>query len=266
MKTYLFDTINRYKRFSESLDIRTTLCNKSWWVFNDSGVKSLYIFQDNGDLYITTNGVGIRGTWQYIAANKTVIINSENAVMMFHPSFIDDNILTLTLDGTNNCAFLIDENNRANFSPNSLSDLTKYFQKKEQKEIEAKKEEERKKKEEEERRRQEEENKRRQKEENRLKEEAQQLRNELDGETNSITFFLLFIIWLFVSGFIHDGICYLFNIHYNESEPKWLFYIIMAPTAIVILILYQGFCDYILGKKIAKWKMKHANDPRNKYL
>ena len=142
MKTYLFDTINRYKRFSENLDVSATLCNKSWWVFNDEGVKSLYIFQPNGDLYITTNGVGLKGSWQYISANKTVIINSEDKVMMFHPVFVDNNILTLTLDGTQYCAFLIDENNRANFAPRSLSDLTRYFQKKEQREIEAKQREE----------------------------------------------------------------------------------------------------------------------------
>ena len=141
MRTYLFDTINRYKRFSENLDVSATLCNKSWWVFNDEGVKSLYIFQSNGDLYVTTNGVGLKGSWQYITANKTVIINSENKVMMFHPVFIDGNILTLTLDGTQQCAFLIDENNRAHFAPRSLSDLSRYFQKKEQKEIEAKRKE-----------------------------------------------------------------------------------------------------------------------------
>lgn len=44
MKTYLFDTFNRYKRFSEKLDAKTILCNKSWWVFNDSGEKEVYIF------------------------------------------------------------------------------------------------------------------------------------------------------------------------------------------------------------------------------
>ncbi len=142
MKTYLFDTINRYKRFSENLDVSATLCNKSWWLFNDEEVKSLYIFLPNGDLYTTTNGVGLKGSWQYISANKTVIINSDNKVMMFHPVFVDDNILTLTLDGTQNCAFLIDENNRAKFSPRSLSDLIKYFQDKEQREIEAKQKEE----------------------------------------------------------------------------------------------------------------------------
>ena len=38
MKTYLFETLNRYKRFSESLDAKAVLSNKAWVVFNDEGV------------------------------------------------------------------------------------------------------------------------------------------------------------------------------------------------------------------------------------
>lgn len=50
MRTYLLDILNRYNRFSENLDIKTILCNKSWFIFNDTGDKELYIFQDNGSL------------------------------------------------------------------------------------------------------------------------------------------------------------------------------------------------------------------------
>ena len=46
MKTFLLDSFNRYKRFSEELDVKTILCNKSWLIFNDSGDKELYVFQE----------------------------------------------------------------------------------------------------------------------------------------------------------------------------------------------------------------------------
>lgn len=46
MKTYLLDILNKYNRFSENLDVKTILCNKSWLVFNDTGNKELYIFQE----------------------------------------------------------------------------------------------------------------------------------------------------------------------------------------------------------------------------
>ena len=70
MKTYLFDTFNRYKRFSEELDAKTILCNKSWWVFNDSEEKELYIFNTDGSLIISVSGKVTNATWKYIPANK----------------------------------------------------------------------------------------------------------------------------------------------------------------------------------------------------
>ena len=63
MKTYLFETLNRYKRFSESLDAKAVLSNKAWVVFNDEGEKQVYIFQEDGTVLITTNGIGSVKTW-----------------------------------------------------------------------------------------------------------------------------------------------------------------------------------------------------------
>jgi hypothetical protein len=131
MKTYLFDTINRYKRFSETLDIQTKINNKSWWVFNDNGQKELYIFQPNNQCYVTSNGIGIQGNWEYITANKSLIINVNKSVLMLHPVFMDDNLLTLNLDGTNQYSFLIEEENNENFAPKTLSQLMNYFENKE---------------------------------------------------------------------------------------------------------------------------------------
>ena len=41
MKTYLLETLNRYKRLSESLDAKVVLSNKAWIVFNDEGEKQV---------------------------------------------------------------------------------------------------------------------------------------------------------------------------------------------------------------------------------
>ena len=108
MKTYLFDTFNRYKRFSEELDAKTILCNRSWWVFNDSGEKEVYIFNTDGTLIIAVSGKVTNATWQYIPANKSLIITGNNQSYMVHPAFYDQMIFALQVDGTNDYAFLID--------------------------------------------------------------------------------------------------------------------------------------------------------------
>lgn len=127
MKAFLLDTINRIKRFSHSLDVKTILCNKSWYVFNDEGIKTLYIFQEDGTIYVTNNGVVKTGTWKYIAANQSVIVTVGEECLMLKPAFVDDNILALNLDGTQTYSFLIDENNKNQFAPKTLSELEGYF-------------------------------------------------------------------------------------------------------------------------------------------
>ena len=131
MKTYLFDTFNRYKRFSEELDAKTILCNRSWWVFNDSGEKEVYIFNTDGTLIIAVSGKVTNATWQYIPANKSLIITGNNQSYMVHPAFYDQMIFALQVDGTNDYAFLIDENNLPSTNLRSLADLKEHFAEKE---------------------------------------------------------------------------------------------------------------------------------------
>ena len=128
MKTYLLETLNRYKRFSESLDAKAVLSNKAWIVFNDEGEKQVYIFQEDGTVLITTNGIGSVKTWKYIPANKSILINGEdNSFVMLRTAFVDENILAFQLDGTDRYAFMIDENNKALFAPKTLEELHTYL-------------------------------------------------------------------------------------------------------------------------------------------
>ena len=132
MKTFLLDIPDRFRRFDEQLDVKALLCNKSWQVFNDSGVKEIYIFQEDGSLIISLNGKVSRATWQYIPANRSLIINSDNESYMLRPFFQDENLFTLQLDGTREYSFLLNEAQRASFPVKSLSDLKFYLEHKEE--------------------------------------------------------------------------------------------------------------------------------------
>lgn len=137
MKTYLFDLFNKYKKYSDSLDVQTILCSKSWWVFNDSGEKETYIFQEDGSLIISLSGKVTNASWKFIPVNKSLIISSSDQSYMLHPSFIDSNILSLQKDGTDEYSFLIDESQKALFAPKSFKDITNYFIEKEIKVLKA---------------------------------------------------------------------------------------------------------------------------------
>jgi hypothetical protein len=131
MKTYLFDTFNRYKRFSEKLDAKTILCNRSWWVFNDNGDKEVYIFQTDGSLIISIKGRVSYSTWKYITANQSIIITSGDQSYMVKPAFVDGNILALQVDGTDEYAFLIDEDSLKRLVFKTYNDVLDYFEQRE---------------------------------------------------------------------------------------------------------------------------------------
>lgn len=141
MKTYLLDIPNRYNRFSKNLDVKTILCNKSWLIFNDSGDKELYIFQENGSLITSINGSVINATWQYLSANNSLVISFKEKSYMLHPSFKDDVIFALQQDGTERFVFMIEENQSNFFHPKSLKELTAYFENKERRNIEKRQQE-----------------------------------------------------------------------------------------------------------------------------
>lgn len=137
MKTFLLDSFNRYKRFSEELDVRTILCNKPWLIFNDCGDKELYIFQEDGSLIASVNGNVTNAKWQYIPANKSLIASFKEQSYMLHPAFFDNTIFALQQDGTDRYVFMIDEQQSKSFHLKSLSELNSYFQRIEHERVEA---------------------------------------------------------------------------------------------------------------------------------
>ena len=137
METFLLDSFNRYKRFSEKLDVKTILCNKAWWVFNDSGEKEIYIFQEDGSLIISINGNVINANWKYLPTNRSLIINEKEQSYMLHPAFLDDKIFALQKDGTEQYSFMIMEEQLKYLYIKSLSDLMQYFIEEEDRRIKA---------------------------------------------------------------------------------------------------------------------------------
>lgn len=127
MKTYILSVFDDLQRLGDSLDVKAALCNKSWLVFNDIGVKEVYVFQKDGTLFDSINGKVTKGSWQYIKANKTLLITVEKDAYMFHPLFMDGIVLVLQMDGTEEYCFMIDENNQKSFFPKTLNALCLYF-------------------------------------------------------------------------------------------------------------------------------------------
>ena len=128
MKTYILDTVERVKRYSQSLDVKTILCSKAWYVLNEDGDTENLIFQPDGSVLVSVNGSTKKYTWQYIPQNQSLnIMHSEVEGTMLKPAFIDGTILAFNKIGTKECMFLIDDSLDESKKIYSLESVKKYL-------------------------------------------------------------------------------------------------------------------------------------------
>lgn len=130
MKTYLMRIPEILRGVSETLDVTATLCDRSWVVFNDEGVKILFIFERDGTLIVSRNGVVSKQSWSYIRATKAILIDNAQQSYLLHPAFIDNVVFALNQDGTQHHLFMIDEGQVGQFPMLTLDALHHYFESK----------------------------------------------------------------------------------------------------------------------------------------
>ena len=111
MKTFIADIIPKIKKFSEKLDNITYLTNQHWVVIDElKNTKFVYIFRSNKELLISQNGKVVKGKWEYLG-NNSLLIEKKDESFLFRHGFFDRNILALKVDGKDEYAFLVNENN-----------------------------------------------------------------------------------------------------------------------------------------------------------
>ena len=66
MKTYLMSIPDSIKGVSDKLNVKALLCDKSWVIYNDDGIKIVFIFEKNGSIIISQNGVVEKAKWEYV--------------------------------------------------------------------------------------------------------------------------------------------------------------------------------------------------------
>lgn len=109
MKTYLADIIPSIQRFSKSLDDVALLKNKHWVMLDPvSGIDKTFIFRDKNELIVSKGGNVERASWSYLG-NNSVLIETSQEKLLYRHGFLDDCVLVLRLDNTENLSILINE-------------------------------------------------------------------------------------------------------------------------------------------------------------
>lgn len=127
MKTFILNSINRLKSFSQNLDVESTLYSKSWEVFNETGDKELFIFRANNELLISRNGIVQKGKWELLNI-ATLLIDVADKSYLLNAAYIEDKFLALKLDGTNEYMVMIETDMKDRFSLNTIGSIEKYLE------------------------------------------------------------------------------------------------------------------------------------------
>lgn len=110
MKTFLLDIFPKIQRFSEKLDNLTLLTNQHWVsIDNIVSNKTVYIFRNNNELLISTNGKVEKAKWEHLG-NKSILIDKLSDSYLFKHGFFDENILALKIDSREEYAVFVNEN------------------------------------------------------------------------------------------------------------------------------------------------------------
>ena len=128
MKTFKLNIPKELRNWSNALDAIMVLCSRSWVVFNDEEIKEVYIFQEDGTLIVSKNGKVTKTRWEYIAQNTSLIIeNIDSDTYMLKPTYYDNKVLALQVDGTNEYAIMINENCTEELMLDSLEKIRQYI-------------------------------------------------------------------------------------------------------------------------------------------
>jgi hypothetical protein len=131
MKTYLLNISERVRLFNKVLDVKTVLCDKSWRILRDDGIKESYIFQQDGQVIVAHNGKASIGKYTFPAEDK-ILIEMGDERYLINPTFSQTkDILAFQLDGTSEYSFMINEKSELNITFPTFQALLDYWKQKE---------------------------------------------------------------------------------------------------------------------------------------
>lgn len=112
MREYLKNISSRLKNYSQSLDKKSILLEKPWTMIDDDMEQQKLIFKKNHELIISKNGEVQVGKWEYFSEAKSLLIDRGKDKLLCNEAFVDENVLILRLDGTNNRFFALANENQ----------------------------------------------------------------------------------------------------------------------------------------------------------
>jgi len=127
MKDILKYYVSLFSNATQSLKKKAIFIEKPWALIDDDGEIQKLIFKKDGGLVLSKNGKVIEGKWEYFPEAKSLLVDRGHDKLLLNEQFIDENVLILKKDGTDNDFFgLANENTLRDYNiPKYLNNLKK---------------------------------------------------------------------------------------------------------------------------------------------
>lgn len=111
IKTQLISIVKQLKNHSSSLEKSNILVDKPWTLIDSDNQIQRLIFKKDKTLILSKNGQAEVGKWDYFPEAKSLLIDRISDKILCNEAFIDDGVLILKLDGTDNQFFTLANEN-----------------------------------------------------------------------------------------------------------------------------------------------------------
>jgi hypothetical protein len=111
MRIILKNLVHQLKIYSSTLDRTTILVDKPWALIDDEMELQKLIFKRNKELILSKNGQVQIGKWDYYPEAKSLLIDRNSDKILCNEGYIDNGVMILKLDGTDNRYFLLANEN-----------------------------------------------------------------------------------------------------------------------------------------------------------
>jgi hypothetical protein len=111
MTELINNILDQIQNYSTSISKKATFLDKPWaLVDNEMEIQKL-IFQKDKQLILSKNGKVQMGTWEYLAGAKSMLIDRGSDKLLLNEVFINDDVMILKVDGTNQEFFVLANQN-----------------------------------------------------------------------------------------------------------------------------------------------------------
>ena len=126
MKTFIVNAARGVAAQKKKYDVTSKLMGREWRMLTDEpDITGKYIFLKDGKLLLSVNGMSTYSTWQ-MATESSIIMDEGVATFLYKVVHVDDYLVVLNLDGTDNFCFLINEAS-ASLSKATFEDIQWYL-------------------------------------------------------------------------------------------------------------------------------------------